>query len=54
MTTTTNWTQHLTLCLLVCEVEASWNQEGIPCQTCPVPPAGQLIDASHEMGSDSL
>jgi hypothetical protein len=54
MTTTTNRTQHLTLCLLVYEVKASWNQEGTPCQTCSVSPAGQLIDASHKMGSDSM
>ena len=53
MTTTTNWT-HLTVCLLVCEVKESWNQEGTPRQTCPDSPAGQLLDASHKVGSDPL
>lgn len=45
MTTTTNQTQYLTLCLPAHEVKASWNLEGTPYETCPVPPAGQLIDA---------
>ena len=54
MTTTTNQTHHLTLCLPVYEAEASWNQEGTPYQTCSVSPAGQPIDASHKLGSDSV
>jgi len=54
MTTTTNQTQQLTVCLLVCEVKACWYQEGTPCLTCPDSPAGQLIDASHKTGNGSM